>query len=130
MTVRPVTSLARGAIWLYRRSLSPLLYLAGVRCRHEPTCSVYAAEAFRRHGAHRGGWLTLARLCRCHPWGSSGWDPVPATRPDVGWRVWRHGDWAWTRRGAYSSEAEGPPTREKTSENPPGPSSSRSATST
>ncbi len=46
-------------------------------CRFTPSCSAYAIEAVRTHGAARGGWLTLRRLLRCHPWGSMGHDPVP-----------------------------------------------------
>ncbi|HVF75984.1 MAG TPA: membrane protein insertion efficiency factor YidD [Acidimicrobiales bacterium] len=46
-------------------------------CRYWPTCSVYAVEAFERHGALRGGWLATRRLGRCHPWGGHGVDPVP-----------------------------------------------------
>ncbi|WP_082703453.1 membrane protein insertion efficiency factor YidD [Novosphingobium sp. Fuku2-ISO-50] len=46
-------------------------------CRYMPSCSAYAIEALERHGAFRGGWLTLKRLLRCHPWGGSGYDPVP-----------------------------------------------------
>ncbi len=46
-------------------------------CRYMPSCSAYAIEALERHGAIRGGWLTLKRLLRCHPWGGSGYDPVP-----------------------------------------------------
>lgn len=46
-------------------------------CRYQPTCSVYGADAVRRHGAVRGGWLTLRRISRCHPWGGQGLDPVP-----------------------------------------------------
>jgi putative membrane protein insertion efficiency factor len=46
-------------------------------CRHDPTCSHYAIEALRLHGALRGGWLALRRLLRCHPWGTHGYDPVP-----------------------------------------------------
>lgn len=46
-------------------------------CRHHPTCSEYAREAIARHGVWRGGRLALARLGRCHPFGSSGYDPVP-----------------------------------------------------
>jgi hypothetical protein len=46
-------------------------------CRFHPTCSSYALEAFETHGAGRGGWLTFRRLCRCRPFGPSGFDPVP-----------------------------------------------------
>lgn len=46
-------------------------------CRFQPTCSHYAMEALRRHGAIRGGWLAATRLLRCAPWGRSGYDPVP-----------------------------------------------------
>ena len=66
--------LLRGLILGYRWTVSPLL---GPRCRFLPSCSEYALEALARHGAVRGGWLTLVRLGRCHPWGGSGYDPVP-----------------------------------------------------
>ena len=46
-------------------------------CRFTPTCSEYAIEALRKHGLIRGGWLTAKRIARCHPWGGSGYDPVP-----------------------------------------------------
>lgn len=61
-------------IGLYRRVLSPLLPPA---CRFYPSCSAYAAEAIRRHGAARGGLLTVKRLARCHPLCEGGVDPVP-----------------------------------------------------
>lgn len=64
----------RGVVWFYRSAVSPLL---GARCRYQPTCSEYADEALRRFGAFRGGWLSLKRILRCHPWGGSGFDPVP-----------------------------------------------------
>lgn len=63
-----------GMVWLYRHTLSPLL---GANCRFQPTCSEYATEALRRYGAFRGGSLVLRRIMRCHPWGGSGYDPVP-----------------------------------------------------
>jgi len=63
---------------LYQRWLGPLL---GGQCRFSPSCSVYSIEAFERHGAWRGTGLTLRRICRCHPWGGSGEDPVPQLRP-------------------------------------------------
>ncbi len=67
----------------YRTVLSPLL---GANCRFQPTCSSYAMEALETHGALRGGWLALRRILRCHPFGGSGFDPVPprkrAKKPD------------------------------------------------
>jgi putative membrane protein insertion efficiency factor len=58
----------------YRVAVSPWL---GPNCRFDPTCSEYAIEALETHGAWRGSLLTLRRLSRCHPWGGSGYDPVP-----------------------------------------------------
>lgn len=46
-------------------------------CRYQPSCSAYAIGALERYGAWRGGWLAAKRLLRCHPWGGSGYDPVP-----------------------------------------------------
>lgn len=48
-------------------------------CRYVPTCSNYALDAYELHGFVRGSWLTAKRIGRCHPWASSGWDPVPGT---------------------------------------------------
>ncbi|MDE5842544.1 MAG: membrane protein insertion efficiency factor YidD [Muribaculaceae bacterium] len=61
-------------IRFYQCCISPMLPAA---CRYTPTCSQYAVEALRRHGALRGSWLALRRILRCHPWGGSGYDPVP-----------------------------------------------------
>lgn len=72
--MRPLTFLARAVIIAYRYLLSPLW--PGV-CRFQPTCSAYALEALRRYGFVRGGWLSVRRIARCHPWGSFGHDPVP-----------------------------------------------------
>src|SRR6266404_1815564 len=68
----------RALIWIYRHTLS---LLVGYNCRHLPTCSVYADEAIERFGLWGGGWMTLARLLRCQPWGTSGIDNVPLARP-------------------------------------------------
>jgi putative membrane protein insertion efficiency factor len=57
----------------YKWAISPLLPAA---CRYVPTCSEYAMEAVERYGALRGGWMAFARILRCHPFGSSGYDPV------------------------------------------------------
>jgi putative membrane protein insertion efficiency factor len=65
-----------GLVRIYQWVLSPLLPNS---CRFLPTCSAYAVEALQRHGVARGGWLAARRLARCHPWGGSGYDPVPET---------------------------------------------------
>jgi putative membrane protein insertion efficiency factor len=62
----------------YRYFLSPLL---GPSCRFHPSCSAYAEEALARHGALRGTWLAVRRLCRCGPWNPGGHDPVPGSGP-------------------------------------------------
>ncbi|MBS4056809.1 MAG: membrane protein insertion efficiency factor YidD [Bacteroidales bacterium] len=63
-------------LWIfraYRYFISPLL---GSRCRFTPSCSEYAAEAVSKYGAIKGGWLTIKRLGRCHPWNHGGYDPL------------------------------------------------------
>jgi putative membrane protein insertion efficiency factor len=68
------------AIRVYQLTISPAqMYLFGATggCRYTPSCSVYAAEALREHGAAAGTALAVKRICRCHPWGGSGHDPVP-----------------------------------------------------
>ena len=63
-----------GIVRFYQVGISPL---TPPSCRYTPTCSQYALEALRRYGAFKGGWLAFKRVCRCHPWGGSGYDPVP-----------------------------------------------------
>ncbi|MBW6460174.1 MAG: membrane protein insertion efficiency factor YidD [Bacteroidales bacterium] len=63
-----------GLIYIYKYVISPILP-AG--CRHLPTCSSYAVDALKMHGLFRGGSLAANRIMRCHPWGTSGYDPVP-----------------------------------------------------
>lgn len=70
----PLALALKGAVLAYRWGVSPVL---GPRCRYMPSCSEYALEALAAHGGVKGGWLAARRVCRCHPWGGSGWDPVP-----------------------------------------------------
>lgn len=81
--MNPVRFLLLALIKAYQWVLSPLknaLFGETGRCRFTPSCSEYAAEAVRRHGALRGVWLAGRRLLRCHPWGDFGPDPVPKPR--------------------------------------------------
>lgn len=71
---------------VYRVTLSPVisfLFGSSAACRFEPTCSQYAMEAVKMHGAIRGSWLAVRRVCRCHPWGGCGHDPVPPQKSTV-----------------------------------------------
>ncbi|TVR49177.1 MAG: membrane protein insertion efficiency factor YidD [Puniceicoccaceae bacterium] len=80
--------IAERLVRLYQLTLSPALHALfgpGSGCRFSPTCSAYAREALRVHGFFRGGWLTLRRILRCHPWSHGGCDPVPP-RPGGGRR--------------------------------------------
>ena len=61
-------------IKIYQKIISPVL---GPQCRFTPTCSNYALEAFKKYGVFKGGWLAVKRIAKCHPWGGSGYDPVP-----------------------------------------------------
>lgn len=90
--MRPHVLIARGLIRLYRFTLSAFM---GRSCRHLPTCSEYTEEAIDRFGLWAGGWIGLSRIARCHPWGSSGFDPVPANLPIDArwWAPWGYGDW-------------------------------------
>ena len=91
----PAQILARAAVKAYQLTLSPLI---GWNCRHLPTCSQYADEAFARHGFWAGGWMTLARVLRCQPFGTSGLDFVADTLPaQARWYLpWRYGRWRGT----------------------------------
>ncbi|WP_370647601.1 membrane protein insertion efficiency factor YidD [Rhodohalobacter sp. 614A] len=62
----------------YQFAISPYL---GSNCRHTPTCSNYMVEAIQEWGAAKGFWLGLKRILKCHPWGTSGYDPVPKKNP-------------------------------------------------
>ncbi|HXW42186.1 MAG TPA: membrane protein insertion efficiency factor YidD [Xanthobacteraceae bacterium] len=85
----------RGLVKAYRYTLSPLV---GFHCRHLPTCSDFADQAIERHGLWAGGWMTLARLLRCHPWGTAGLDFVPGPLPAAArWYLpWRYALWRGT----------------------------------
>ncbi|MFL4999157.1 MAG: membrane protein insertion efficiency factor YidD [Xanthobacteraceae bacterium] len=99
----------RALIKVYRLTLSPLI---GFHCRHLPTCSEYADAALARFGLWAGVWMTFARLCRCHPFGTSGLDFVPARLPPgARWYLpWRYGRWRGTndRTDAEQPAASGP----------------------
>lgn len=71
VAIAPLVLLIR----FYQVCISP--YKGAASCRFTPTCSAYALEALRKYGPFKGGWLALRRILRCHPWGGSGYDPVP-----------------------------------------------------
>lgn len=75
----PLAHIVALPVRAYRLIFSPWV---GHNCRYQPTCSAYALEALETHGALKGSYLTLRRIGRCHPLGSSGYDPVPGTTPD------------------------------------------------
>ncbi len=84
--------LARGAIRGYQLSLSAF---TGRQCRHLPTCSDFTREAIGRFGLWGGGWMGFARICRCRPGGTAGFDPVPSEKPSGADKLhfWRYGKW-------------------------------------
>lgn len=76
---------------IYKVTLSPVI---GQQCRYLPTCSDYAAQCVRAHGAWVGSWMGLARVCRCRPGGGVGYDPPPLVCEAVPpWAPWRYGQW-------------------------------------
>jgi len=80
--VNPAQHILTLAIHVYRWTISPaqaLLFGPAGGCRFTPTCSQYALEAIRKQGTVHGSWLATRRICRCHPWGGCGPDPVPQT---------------------------------------------------
>ena len=72
--MNPVAWILSLPVHFYRYAISPL---KPATCRFTPTCSEYALEALKKHGPVKGLWLTVRRIARCHPWGGSGYDPVP-----------------------------------------------------
>jgi putative membrane protein insertion efficiency factor len=70
IVIYPLVLLIKG----YQLLISPLLPPS---CRYQPTCSQYAKEALNKYGLFKGGWLAIKRISKCHPWGGSGYDPIP-----------------------------------------------------
>jgi uncharacterized protein len=97
----------RALVKAYRYTFSGLV---GFHCRHLPTCSEYADEALDRFGLWAGGWMTLARLLRCHPLGTSGLDFVPeALPPRARWYLpWRYGRWRGTNAAPLARPVPSP----------------------
>lgn len=83
--MNPAAVILRAAIRAYQWTVAPVL---GMNCRFAPSCSEYACEAVGRHGALAGSYLGARRILRCHPWGGSGFDPVPERSP-LRWRAKR-----------------------------------------
>lgn len=100
--ISPVRVLAIALVQIYRYGLSPILPAS---CRFLPTCSSYALEALRRYGILTGGYLSLHRMLRCHPWGGCGHDPVPDL--PKGWRPWGRDEWTMHPRGEAVSAGKG-----------------------
>lgn len=91
----------------YQLTLSAFV---GRQCRHFPSCSDYTDEAIQSHGLWAGGWIGLARICRCNPWGTSGLDLVPARLParSAWYAPWRFGRWRWRRGGEIETSHDRP----------------------
>lgn len=85
--MNPVQHILIFGVRVYRWTLSPILgavFGPTAGCRFTPTCSAYALEALQSHGAFAGSWLAARRICRCHPWGGCGHDPVPGKNAQPG----------------------------------------------
>ena len=74
MLNRWLSKILTAIVQFYKKFISPL---TPASCRYQPTCSSYMLEAIELHGAVKGFWLGIKRIGRCHPWGGSGYDPVP-----------------------------------------------------
>ncbi|WP_084519413.1 membrane protein insertion efficiency factor YidD [Christiangramia echinicola] len=74
MLNRWLSNILTASVQFYRKFISPL---TPASCRYQPTCSSYMLEAIETHGGIKGFWLGIKRIGRCHPWGGSGYDPVP-----------------------------------------------------
>lgn len=84
--MNPIQYILILSVRAYRVTLSPaktFLFGSAAQCRFEPSCSQYAIDALKTHGAIAGGWLATKRICRCHPWGECGEDPVPPAKFQV-----------------------------------------------
>ena len=92
---RPIGLGSRVAISLIKFYRVTLSYFLGRTCRYQPTCSNYTETAIQRFGLWIGFWMGLARILRCNPFGSSGFDPVPRQFPEkIPWyKFWRFGYW-------------------------------------
>lgn len=75
-----IVSILVAFVKFYKLTISPWTPQS---CRHVPTCSSYAIEALQKHGPIKGLWLSIKRVSRCHPWGTSGYDPVPEVTKKV-----------------------------------------------
>ncbi|MEI6675139.1 MAG: membrane protein insertion efficiency factor YidD [Verrucomicrobiota bacterium] len=90
MISQALSFVIRLGIRFYQRVLNPMLKFAagpGAGCRFSPSCSNYCLQAVAAHGPLRGSWLGICRICRCHPWGACGYDPVPPSAGSPGFHA-------------------------------------------
>ncbi|APG61244.1 membrane protein insertion efficiency factor YidD [Christiangramia salexigens] len=81
MLNRWLSNILIGLVQFYRKFISPL---TPASCKYYPTCSSYMLEAIKTHGPIKGGWMGIKRIASCHPWGGSGYDPVPGKSNNKG----------------------------------------------